>query len=103
MPPHSFWFWGAHRKKLSNLLTLSFFLLSSHPMDKSNWIKQLKSLAEEKYNEGYGYQVYVECYTQGDWEKLIGDLKTWEEVLELFETIADIRTEECEVVQNEIF
>lgn len=84
-------------------LTLSFSLLSWHPMDKSNWIEQLKQLAEENYNKGYGYQVFVECYTKDDWENFIDDLETWEECLEMFHTIADIRTEQCQVAQNEIF
>ena len=84
-------------------LTLSPSLLPWHPMDKSNWIEQLKNLAEENYNKGYGYQVYVECYAKDDWEKFIGDLGTWEEVLEMFHTIADIRTEQCQEAQNEVF
>ena len=84
-------------------LTLSPSLLPWHPMDKSNWIEQLKNLAEENYNKGYGYQVYVECYTKDDWEKFIDDLGTWEEVLEMFHTIADIRTEQCQEAQNEVF
>ena len=84
-------------------LTLLSSLLSWHPMDKSNWIEQLEKLAEEKYNEGYGYQVYVESYTKDDWEAFIDDLESWEEVLEMFHTIADIRTEQCQAARNEIF
>lgn len=84
-------------------LTLSPSLLPWHPMDKSNWIEQLKNLAEENYNKGYGYQVYVECYTKNDWEHFIDDLKSWEECLEIFHAIADIRTEQCQEAQNEVF
>ena len=72
-------------------------------MDKSNWIEQLKNLAEENYNKGYGYQVYVECYTKDDWEKFIDGLESWEECLDIFYTIADIRTEQCNSTQNEVF
>jgi len=35
-------------------LTLSRSLLPWHPMDKSKWIEQLKQLAEDNYNKGYG-------------------------------------------------
>ena len=84
-------------------LTLSPSLLPWHPMDKSNWIEQLKNLAEENYNKGYGYQVYVECYTKDDWEKFIDGLESWEECLDIFYTIADIRTEQCQEAQNEVF
>jgi len=72
-------------------------------MDKSNWIEQLKKIAEEKYNEGHGYQVFVECYDKKDWEEFVGDLKTWAEALKMFERIADIRTEQSQAAQNEAF
>lgn len=72
-------------------------------MDKNKWIEQLKQLAQEKYNEGYGYQVYVECYTDSEWLDFVSDLETWEETLEMFHSIADIRTEQYEGAQKEVF
>lgn len=72
-------------------------------MDKSNWIEQLKKLAEEKYNEGYGYQVFVECYDKREWEEFISDIESWEECLEMFHKIANIRTEQCQEAENEVF
>jgi len=96
-------FGEAKEKNYKNLLTLSFYLLSWQPMDKNKWIEQLKQLSQEKYNEGYGYQVYVESYTDNEWSHFVSDLETWEETLEMFHTIASIRTEQCQEAQNEIF
>ena len=84
-------------------LTLSRSLLPWHLMDKSKWIEQLKQLAEDNYNKGYGYQVYVECYSLSDWQAFISDLNSWEEALDIFHTIANIRTEQNNSVCNEVF
>jgi hypothetical protein len=84
-------------------LTLSRSLLPWHPMDKSKWIEQLKQLAEDNYNKGYGYQVYVECYSLSDWQAFISDLNSWEETLDIFHTIANIRTEQNNSACNEVF
>jgi hypothetical protein len=72
-------------------------------MDKSKWIEQLKQLAEDNYNKGYGYQVYVECYGKEDWIHFVSDLNTWEEALDIFHTIASIRTEQNDSACNEVF
>ncbi len=84
-------------------LTLSRSLLPWHLMDKSKWIEQLKQLAEDNYNKGYGYQVYVECYSKEDWIHFVSDLNTWEEALDIFHTIANIRTEQNNSACNEVF
>jgi hypothetical protein len=86
-----------------NFLTVFSPMISWHPMDKSKWIEQLKQLAEDNYNKGYGYQVYVECYGKEDWDRFISNLPTWEDALEVFHSVADIRTEQNNSVRNEVF
>ena len=72
-------------------------------MDKTKWIEQLKQLAQDNYNKGYGYQVYVECYDQQDWISFVSDLDSWEETLEIFHTVASIRTDQNDSACNEVF
>ncbi len=75
-----------------------------HVLSKSSATRHiLFQSQEDNYNKGYGYQVYVECYSLSDWQAFISDLNSWEEALDIFHTIANIRTEQNDSACNEVF
>ena len=61
---------------------------------KTEWIQKLKVLAEERYERGYGWQVYIECYAQEDWERLIDGCQTYRQARRRAVRIAKALTEQ---------
>lgn len=66
---------------------------------KTEWIQKLKVLAEERYERGYGWQVYIECYAQEDWERLIDGCRTYSDARKKATLIARVLTEQYEEAQ----
>jgi hypothetical protein len=68
-----------------------------------DWIDELKAVASEHYSEGYGWQVFVECYTDDEWERLVSDFGTYSEAEAFVHRLARIMTERCEDACSEVF
>lgn len=68
-------------------------------------IAAVKEIANDRYEESFGWSEIVECYTDEELgEPLIGlGIQTNKEAIEYFEKIANLRTELCEDAQAEIF
>ena len=60
---------------------------------KTEWINLLREHAERNYERGYGWQVYVECYSQADWERLIDGCQTYRQARRRAVRLARILTE----------
>ena len=63
----------------------------------------VKAHAEAHYEESFGWQEFVECYTNSELEEFVADCATVEEAVAMATTIAGIRTERCEDAQKEVF
>lgn len=61
---------------------------------KTEWINLLREHAERNYERGYGWQVYVECYSQADWERLIDGCQTYRQARRRTVRIAKALTEQ---------
>jgi len=60
---------------------------------KTEWIQKLKQHAEANYERGYGWQVFIECYAQADWERLIDGCQTYRQARHCMVRLARILTE----------
>ncbi len=63
----------------------------------------IKAEAEKRYNEGYGWQVFVECYSPAELLEFVAECKTVKEALKLAKDIAQIHTERCQAACAESF
>lgn len=66
------------------------------------WIDKLKAVASEHYSEGYGYQVFVECYDDSEWARLVNDFASYSEAEAFVHRLARIMTERNEDACSEI-
>jgi len=66
------------------------------------WIEKLKAIASRNYAEGYGWQVFVECYTNDEWDRLVSDFGTYSEAEAFVHRLARIMTERNEDACSEI-
>lgn len=68
-------------------------------------IDTVKETARERYNTSYGWSMIEECFTDKEIlaEITKRDLKTVEEVIAHFDSIARLHTERYDEVQAEIF
>lgn len=48
----------------------------------------VRNQAEAKYNESYGWQVFVECYSNNELEKFVADCKDVDQALVLAAEVA---------------
>lgn len=72
-------------------------------MNKHDWIRDLKAIASENYEQGYGWQVFIECYDSHDWWELVEGFETFEAASEYAHRLARILTEQCDDIRSEIF
>lgn len=63
----------------------------------------VKAHSEAHYADSYGWQEFVECYTDSELEEFVADCATVEDAIAMATTIAEIRTERCEDAQKEVF
>ena len=50
--------------------------------------KKLKAYAADHYEDGF--DAFVECYDDDELAEFVGDLKTWDEVLDLAKSIVSV-------------
>ena len=61
----------------------------------------VRNQAEAKYNESYGWQVFVECYTDQELEKFVADCKDVDQALVLAaEVAATLDSQESDVMSE---
>ena len=72
---------------------------------KEQLINVVKETARERYNTSYGWSMIEECFTDKEilTEITESDLKTVEEVIAHFDSIANLHTERYDEVRAEIF
>jgi hypothetical protein len=70
---------------------------------KNEMIEAIKAEANARYDEGHGWQVFVECYSDEELLEFVKNCRTVRGALALAKKIASIRTERCQEAQNEIF
>jgi len=71
--------------------------------NKQDWIARLKAIASENYEQGYGWQVFIECYGQSEWLNLVAGCETYQEALETMTSAAETMTSQCNDARAEIF
>jgi hypothetical protein len=54
----------------------------------------IKELAARRYSEGYGWQVFVECYTDEELAETFGAFPNAEQAVKFAEELADARGEQ---------
>ena len=70
---------------------------------KQEMADAVKALAEKKYAKSYGFQCFVECYTNAELLEFVKDCTSIREALSLARTIASIRDEQMAGAQAEVF
>ena len=70
---------------------------------KQDWIAKLKAIASEIYEQGHGWQVFIECYDSNDWAEFVEDCETYAEELEQMTAAARSITSYHDDVRAEIF
>lgn len=81
-------------------------ILTAHSMKnetKQDWITKLKAVASENYEQGHGWQVFIECYDSNDWAEFVEDCETYAEALEQMTAAARSITSYHDDVRAEIF
>jgi len=70
---------------------------------KQEMADAVKAKAEACYNEGHGWQVFVECYENAELLEFVKDCESIEDAIALATSIAQIRTERCQDACAEAF
>jgi len=65
-------------------------------------IEKLKEIAKSRYEESYGFQVFVECWQDKDWQRIFGDMEE-KEGEKVFFAIASRLNEQNNSAEAEIF
>jgi hypothetical protein len=66
-------------------------------------VQLVKALAEKRYDQSYGYQVIVECYTEDELAETFGGFKTGTEAVSLMEDLVSIRNEQYAAARADAF
>ena len=91
------------RKAVSAIVVPQSRFQQQNNMNKHDWIRDLKAIASQNYEQGYGWQVFIECYGSDDWWELVEDCETYGEALEAMTSAARIMTSQCDDARSEIF
>jgi len=70
--------------------------------NKQDWIRDLKAVASQNYEQGHGWQVFIECYDTSDWLEFVEDCETYAEALEQMTAAARSITSYHDDVRAEI-
>ena len=66
-------------------------------------VETIKALAAERYDRGYGWQVYTECYTDDEFAEDFGGFATIAEAVKWAEELAEARDEQYAAANAEAF
>lgn len=64
---------------------------------------EIEAWASGRYDNGYGYQVFVEAFDEVDYQEAFGGCRTLRDALALAQSMAEDWTEQYEAAQAEIF
>lgn len=69
------------------------------PQGRTN-VLLIEQLAAQRYNRGYGWQVFVECYDRDELAEEFGRFPSAEQAVALAEDLAGIRDEQYAAAQG---